>query len=503
MQYISRYSSPIGNVLLAADDVGLTGLWFEGQRHFALYLDKNHEENELPIFKEAKKWLDIYFSGREPEFKLPLHFIGTQFQNEVWEILYSIPYGKTMTYGEIAKILADRRGIKQMSAQAVGGAVGRNEISIIVPCHRVIGADGSLTGYAGGIDKKLALLRLEKIDIEQKRREKMNYTANERRYDAMEYNRLGDSGLKLPAVSLGLWHNFGDNASFENMTEMCKTAFDNGITHFDLANNYGPEAGAAERNFGKILKNGLSAYRDEMIISTKAGYYMWPGPYGDLGSRKYLIASLDQSLKRMELDYVDIFYHHRMDKETPLEETMGALDSIVKSGKALYVGLSNYDGETMKRAAEILKDLKCPFVINQNSYSIINRTIEKNGLLSACGEEKKGLIIFSPLAQGLLTNRYLNGIPSDSRVRTDGRFLKEQSLTEEKLGMIAKLNDMARERGQTLAQMALAWVYRQKAVTSVLVGASKPSQILDNIAMLNNTSFTDEELAMIDKLVQA
>ncbi len=330
----------------------------------------------------------------------------------------------------------------------------------------------------------------------------MNYTANPKRYDGMEYNRLGDSGLKLPAVSLGLWHNFGDNASYESMTEMCKAAFDNGITHFDLANNYGPEAGAAERNFGKILKNEFSAYRDEMIISTKAGYYMWPGPYGDFGSRKYLIASLDQSLKRMGLDYVDIFYHHRMDKDTPLEETMGALDSIVKSGKALYAGLSNYDGETMKKAAEILRDLKCPFVINQNSYSIINRTIERNGLLEACGKERKGLIIFSPLAQGLLTNRYLNGIPSDSRVRTDGRFLKEESLTEKKLNVISKLDEMAKERGQSLAQMALSWVYRRSEVTSVLIGASKPSQILDNIAMLSNTAFTDEELAVIDELVQ-
>ncbi len=330
----------------------------------------------------------------------------------------------------------------------------------------------------------------------------MTYKANEHRYDSMEYNRLGESGLKLSAVSLGLWHNFGDNASFENMTEMCKVAFDNGITHFDLANNYGPEAGAAERNFGKILKNDLGAYRDEMIISTKAGYYMWPGPYGDYGSRKYLIASLDQSLNRMGLDYVDIFYHHRMDKDTPLEETMGALDSIVKSGKALYVGLSNYDGETMKKATEILKELKCPFVINQNRYSIINRTIENNGLLEACSDEKKGLIIFSPLAQGILTDRYLNGIPDDSRIRTDGRFLKEQNLTEEKIYIISKLNDMAKQRGQSLAQMSLAWVYRQKEVTSVLIGASKSSQILDNIAMLKNTTFTSEELVKIDELVK-
>ncbi len=330
----------------------------------------------------------------------------------------------------------------------------------------------------------------------------MSYKANENRYNNMEYNRLGESGLKLPAISLGLWHNFGDNASFENMSEMCKVAFDNGITHFDLANNYGPEAGAAERNFGKILKNDLGAYRDELIISTKAGYYMWPGPYGDYGSRKYLIASLDQSLNRMGLDYVDIFYHHRMDKDTPLEETMGALDSIVKSGKALYVGLSNYDGETMKKATAMLKEFKCPFVINQNSYSIINRTIENNGLLEACSDEKKGLIIFSPLAQGILTDRYLYGIPDDSRIRTDGRFLKEQNLTEEKINIISKLNDMAKQRGQSLAQMSLAWVYRQKQVTSVLIGASKASQILDNIAMLKNTTFTSEELDIIDNLVK-
>ncbi len=330
----------------------------------------------------------------------------------------------------------------------------------------------------------------------------MSYTANATRYENMEYNRCGDSGLKLPAISLGLWHNFGDNADFDNMVRMCTTAFDNGITHFDLANNYGPEAGAAERNFGKILKGELSAYRDEMIISTKAGYYMWAGPYGDFGSRKYLMASIDQSLGRMGLDYVDIFYHHRMDKQTPLEETMGALDSIVKSGKALYVGLSNYDGETMKRAAKILAELRCPFVINQNRYSIIDRTVEDNGLLSACGSEGKGLIVFSPLAQGLLTNRYLCGIPEDSRVRTDGRFLKEQSLTEEKLELVKKLNTLAGERGQSLAQMALAWVYSHSEVTSVLVGASRPEQILDNIGMLKNTSFTNSELAEIDRLMK-
>ena len=329
----------------------------------------------------------------------------------------------------------------------------------------------------------------------------MSYIANNERYSEMKYNKCGESGLKLGAVSLGLWHNFGDNADFDNMCKMCFTAFDNGITHFDLANNYGPEAGSAERNFGRILKDHMSAYRDELIVSTKAGYYMWQGPYGDFGSRKYLIASIDQSLRRMGLDYVDIFYHHRMDKDTPLEETMGALDSIVKSGKALYVGLSNYDGETMKAAAAILKELKCPFVINQNRYSIMDRTIESNQLLNACGEDKKGLIIFSPLAQGMLTDRYLHGIPEDSRVRTDGRFLNEKSLTEGNLLKIQKLNELAKKTGQSLAQMSLAWVYSHKNVTSVLVGASKPEQILDNIDMLKNTEFTKEELDLIDEIV--
>lgn len=330
----------------------------------------------------------------------------------------------------------------------------------------------------------------------------MDYRAKVQRYSTMAYNKCGESGLKLPAVSLGLWHNFGDNADFDTMCNLCFTAFDNGITHFDLANNYGPQAGAAERNFGKILREQMRAYRDEMLISTKAGYYMWEGPYGDFGSRKYLIASIDQSLARLGLDYVDIFYHHRMDKDTPLEETMGALDSIVKSGKALYVGLSNYDGETMKQAAAILRELKCPFVINQNRYSIFDRTIERNGLLDACGEEKKGLIIFSPLEQGLLTNRYLGGIPADSRVRTDGRFLNEDCLTEDILAKIRKLNALAAERGQTLAQMALSWVYAHENVTSVLVGASKPEQLVDNIGMLQNATFTEEELTRIDEIVK-
>lgn len=328
----------------------------------------------------------------------------------------------------------------------------------------------------------------------------MQYTANNKRYDTMEYKKCGESGLKLPAVSLGLWHNFGDNADYDDMCKMCYTAFDNGITHFDLANNYGPLEGSAETNFGKILHNNMKGYRDEMIISTKAGYYMWPGPYGDFGSKKYLTASLDQSLKRMNLDYVDIFYHHRPDPNTPLYETMWALDSIVKSGKALYIGLSNYNGELMKQAAEILNDLHCPFIINQNSYSIFNRTIEKNGILKASIEEKKGMIIFSPLAQGLLSNRYINGIPLDSRIKTDGRFLNEHSLSAEKLEKIKKLNEVAKSRGQTLAQMALSWVYSKEGVTSVLVGASKPEQILENLKMSDNLNFTKEELDLIDEI---
>ncbi len=330
----------------------------------------------------------------------------------------------------------------------------------------------------------------------------MNYIANTERYSLMKYNKCGESGLKLSAVSLGLWHNFGDTATFENMCKMCFTAFDNGITHFDLANNYGPATGAAERNFGRILKDYMYSYRDQMIISSKAGYYMWEGPYGDFGSRKYLMASIDQSLKRLGLDYVDIFYHHRMDRDTPLEETMGALNSIVKSGKALYAGLSNYDGETMKKASAILRELKCPFVINQNRFSIFDRNIQNNGLINSCKDEKKGLIIFSPLAQGLLTNRYLDGVPSDSRVRTDGRFLKESNLTESTLEKIKRLNELASERGQSLAQMALSWVYSHEGVTSVLIGASKPEQIIDNIGMLKNTCFSQEELALIEKIVE-
>ena len=329
----------------------------------------------------------------------------------------------------------------------------------------------------------------------------MAYIASKERYDNMEYNKCGESGLKLPAVSLGLWHNFGANDNYENMRAMCFTAFDNGITHFDIANNYGrPALGSAEENFGKILREDMHAYRDEMIISTKAGYRMLDGPYGDFGSRKYLLSSLDASLKRLGLDYVDIFYHHRPDPDTPLEETMGALDHAVKSGKALYAGLSNYDGETMARAAAILRDMRCPFVINQNRYSIFDRKAEANGLLDTARNERKGVIVFSPLAQGLLTNRYIDGVPSDSRVRTSGIFLKETNLTEEKLNQIRALNAIAQERGQSLAQMALAWVLRREEVTSVLIGASKPSQILDNLGAMNSAPFTKEELALIDEI---
>lgn len=328
----------------------------------------------------------------------------------------------------------------------------------------------------------------------------MAYQASSNRYDTMQYNRCGASGLKLPKVSLGLWHNFGCTGDFQNMKEMLFCAFDNGITHFDLANNYGPEPGDAERNFGKILASDLKPYRDELIISTKAGYTMWDGPYGDFGSRKYLLSSLDQSLVRLGLDYVDIFYHHRMDKETPLEESMGALATAVHSGKALYAGLSNYDGETMQRAAAILNELHCPFVINQNRYSILDRTIEQNGLKDALKSTGKGLITFSPLAQGLLTNRYLNGIPQDSRIVTDGRFLKAERLTPALLSQLHALNALAAERGQTLAQMALCWVMKDSDVTSVLVGASRKAQILDNLGIVNAAPLSAEELAEIDRI---
>lgn len=324
------------------------------------------------------------------------------------------------------------------------------------------------------------------------------YTANEKRYDEATYNRCGKSGLKLPIVSLGFWHNFGDTGVYENMKQMCFTAFDNGITHFDLANNYGPAPGSAEKNLGKILKENFQPYRDELIISTKAGYDMWEGPYGSWGSRKYLLASLDQSLLRLGLNYVDIFYHHRMDPDTPLEESMGALASAVQSGKALYVGLSNYDGPTLEKATAILNDLHCPFVINQNRYSIFDRTIEQNGLKDTVSRLGKGIIAFSPLAQGLLTDRYLHGIPADSRVMTDGRFLHKEQITEEKLNSIRGLNALAAERGESLAQMALKWVLKDDAVTSVLIGASRPEQILENLKVQNSAPLTPEELKKID-----
>lgn len=329
------------------------------------------------------------------------------------------------------------------------------------------------------------------------------YTASKERYTTMEYNRCGNSGLLLPKVSLGLWHNFGDTAKFENMREICFTAFDNGITQFDLANNYGPEPGSAEKNFGRILKEDMGLYRDELIITTKAGYDMWDGPYGNWGSRKYLLASLDQSLKRMGLEYVDIFYHHRMDPDTPLEETMGALASVVQSGKAIYVGLSNYDGETLKKAAAILQELRCPFVINQNRYSIFDRTVEKNGLKQMTGELQKGLITFSPLEQGQLTDRYLHGIPEDSRIRTDGRFLKESTLDEHRMGQIRRLNELAGQRGEKLAEMALGWLLQHKEVTSVLIGASRPQQVLDDIKAISCAPFTEEERRFIDEISQA
>lgn len=327
----------------------------------------------------------------------------------------------------------------------------------------------------------------------------MPYLASQSRFSEMKYNPCGESGLLLPAVSFGLWHNFSVIDDFENMKQMCFTAFDHGITHFDLANNYGrPVPGSAEINFGKILHGEMSAHRDDMIISTKAGHALRDGPYGNWGSRKSLLASLDLSLKHLNLDYVDIFYHHRPDPNTPLEETMGALDQAVKSGKALYAGLSNYNGEQMKRATAMLRELKCPFVINQNRYSIFDRTVETNGLLAAAKEEKKGVIVFSPLAQGLLTDRYLGGIPKDSRIAVNGVSIKAEILTDEKLAQIRALNEIAKERGESLARMALAWVLQKNAITSVLIGASRPAQILDNIGAIHSAPFTAEELQKID-----
>ena len=326
------------------------------------------------------------------------------------------------------------------------------------------------------------------------------YTAKENRYETMTYNRCGNSGLKLPAVSLGLWHNFGSCDRFDNMRDMVTTAFDHGITHFDLANNYGPYPGSAEENFGKLLKNELAPYRNELVISSKAGYRMWPGPYGEWGSRKYLISSLDDSLKRMGLDYVDIFYSHRFDPDTPLEETLGALDSIVRQGKALYVGISSYDAEQTKRASVILGHLGTPLLIHQPQYNMFNRWIE-HGLTDVLEQEGVGSIAFCPLAQGLLTDRYLNGIPSDSRAAKESNFLKNTGFGDDMLAKLRELNAHAALRGQTLAQMALAWALKVGKLTSVLIGASRPAQILDNIQCLQNSDFTALELEKIDQIL--
>ena len=326
------------------------------------------------------------------------------------------------------------------------------------------------------------------------------YTADKTRYERMPYNRVGRSGLKFPAVSLGFWHNFGSKDNYDNMKEMCRTAFDHGITQFDLANNYGPVYGSAEISLGRIMQEDFRPYRDELVITTKAGYDMWDGPYGDHGSRKYLMASIDQSLKRMKLDYVDIFYHHRMDKETPLEETMTALADIVRSGKALYAGVSNYDKEYTEKAVSLLRELRCPFIVNQRCYLIFDRTIEEDGVKAYCKEAGVGIIAFSPLAQGMLTDKYLHGIPADSRIGRDSRFLHASDLTEERLTQIRCLNKLAGERGQTLAQMALSWILKDDEVCSVLIGASRPRQSIENITAAERTDFTREELQAIEKI---
>ncbi|HSF45130.1 MAG TPA: L-glyceraldehyde 3-phosphate reductase [Chitinophagaceae bacterium] len=331
----------------------------------------------------------------------------------------------------------------------------------------------------------------------------MPYSASAQQYDAMEFRRCGNSGLKLPAVSLGLWHNFGNIDSLENARSILRIAFDNGITHFDLANNYGPPAGSAEENFGRIFKDDFRPYRDELIISSKAGWGMWPGPYGDWGSKKYLVASLDQSLKRMGLDYVDIFYHHRPDPETPLEETMGTLDLMVRQGKALYVGISSYQPDEAARAIQILKSLGTPCLIHQPKYSMFDRWVE-NGLLDVLGNNGVGCIPFSPLAQGLLTNKYLKGIPAGSRAashRGNGA-IEEDQVSEEKIGKVRRLNEIAEQRGQNLAQMALAWILKDPRISSVLIGVSKPEQVLDSIACLKNYSFSSEELNRINEILQ-
>jgi L-glyceraldehyde 3-phosphate reductase len=329
----------------------------------------------------------------------------------------------------------------------------------------------------------------------------MTYIANSSRYQNMEYRRCGKSGIKLSAVSLGLWHNFGDVDVLDNFRSTLKLAFDSGITHFDLANNYGPPPGSAEENFGRILHEDFKAYRDELIISSKAGYTMWDGPYGDWGSKKYLVSSLDQSLKRMKLDYVDIFYHHRPDPETPLEETMGALDLIVRQGKALYVGLSNYHPAEAAEAIKILKRLGTPCLIHQPKYSMFERWVEKEGLLDLLEQEGVGCIPFSPLAQGMLTNKYLHGIPEDSRAARTSGALQENQLTPEKLDQIKKLNQLVEQRQQSLAQMALSWILKDQRVTTVLIGASKPAQLADSLKCLNNTIFSEEELKSINEIL--
>ena len=328
----------------------------------------------------------------------------------------------------------------------------------------------------------------------------MSYLPAATRYNNMIYNRIGRSGLKLPAISLGLWHNFGGADVFENARAMVRQAFDLGITHFDLANNYGPPYGSAEETFGQILKKDLQPYRDELVISSKAGWDMWPGPYGDYGSRKYLIASLDQSLKRMGLDYVDIFYHHRPDPDTPLEETMGTLDHIVRQGKALYVGISAYNGEQTKEAAKILRNMGTPCLIHQPIYNMFDRWIEKD-LLPVLDQEGMGCIVFSPLAQGLLTDKYLNGIPEGSRASRADSFLAPEDITQKKIGKVRQLNELAKSRGQSLAQMAIAWILRLKGITSVLVGTSKVKQVIDNVAALNQLDWTEAELKQIEDIL--
>lgn len=328
----------------------------------------------------------------------------------------------------------------------------------------------------------------------------MTYSPDPRRYDTMLYRRSGRSGLRLPAVSLGLWHNFGHARSIETQRDIILRAFDLGVTHIDLANNYGPPPGSAEENFGRVLDSGLREYRDELVVSTKAGYLMWPGPYGEWGSRKYLVSSLDQSLKRMGLDYVDVFYHHRPDPDTPLEETMGALDAVVRAGKALYVGLSNYTAEQTVAAAAVLRDLGTPLLINQPAYSMLNRWTERDRLLDALEDVGAGCIAYSPLAQGLLTDRYLKGVPDDSRVRTS-HFLKESALSESTMDMVRGLNDLAARRGQSLAQMALAWALRDERMTSVIIGASSVAQLEANVGAVSGLGFTAEELGEIDALI--